>query len=185
MKDSKYYKKMVGRNKTYNSLWLSKLLISIIIVLVCLILCNFSSGFRNDFKEEVLEDNMKFSDFSMIYNKFIGGVNAGDILVNGVVSDIDYLEDDGRYKFNYGIDSMVEVLMPGIIVFDGEKEGLGNTIIIQGNDGVDIWYSGVTMKEYSLYDYISKGDILGISNDVYVTVSIYNDGELLDYEEYI
>ena len=80
---------------------------------------------------------------------------------------------------------MVEVLVPGIIVFDGEKDDLGNTIIVQGNDGVDVWYSCVTMKEKGLYDYVSKGDILGISNDVYVTISIYEDGKLLDYEEYI
>ena len=184
MKDSKYYKKILSRNNQRKYGWLNKLLISIIVVLVCLILCNFSSDFKDGFVKDVLEDNMKFNEFNKIYSKFIGDVE-GEVLVNNILNNVDYEEVDGRYKFNYGIDSMVEVLVPGIIVFDGEKDDLGNTIIVQGNDGVDVWYSCVTMKEKSLYDYVSKGDILGISNDVYVTISIYEDGKLLDYEEYI
>ena len=75
--------------------------------------------------------------------------------------------------------------MSGIIVYIGDKDDLGNTVIVQGNDGIDIWYSGISLKEYGLYDYVSKGDILGLSSDVYVTISIYEDGELLKYEEYI
>ena len=92
---------------------------------------------------------------------------------------------NGRYRFNYGIDYQIEALMSGIIVFIGDKDDLGNTVIVQGNDGIDIWYSGISLKEYGLYDYVSKGDILGLSSDVYVTISIYEDGELLKYEEYI
>ena len=184
MKDSKYYKRIKKRDNNYNSGWLNKLLISIIIVLVCLILCNFSTSFRENFEYRVLEENMKFNDFNKIYNKFASGVQE-EILVNGIDNDISYEEIDGRYKFNYGVNATVEVLMPGIIVFIGDKDDLGDTIIVQGNDGVDIWYSGVTMKEYSLYDYVSKGDIIGISDDVYVTISIYDNGKLVDYEEYI
>ena len=184
MKDSKYYKKIMGRNKSCNNGWLSKLLITIIIVLVCLILCNFSTKFKDRFKKDVLEDNMKFSDFNKIYNEFINDVEE-EVLVNGVATNYQYEEVNGRYKFNYGLDAIVEVLRPGIIVFEGEKDGLGNTVIVQGNDGVDIWYSGVSIKEYGLYDYVSSGDILGISNDIYVTISIYEDGKLLEYENYI
>lgn len=172
------------RNKNYNFEWLNKLLISIIVVLVCLVLCNFSNEFKEKFKVDVLEDSMRFDNFNRIYNKFIGG-STEDITVNSVLDNVDYDEVDGRYLFNYGIDSMVEVLKPGIIVFNGNKDSLNDTIIVQGNDGVDIWYSGVVLKEYSLYDYVSSGDILGISKGVFVTISIYEDGKLLEYEKYI
>ena len=184
VKDSKYYKKIMKRNKRYNDVWLSKLLISIIIVLVCLILCNFSYKFEDKFKNDVLENNMRFDVFNRVYSKFINNIDE-DVMVSNVLGDVEYEEVDGHYKFNYGIDSMVEVLKPGIIVFNGVQDSLGNTGMVQGNDGVDIWYSGVTLKEYGLYDYVSVGDILGLSNDEYVIISVYDDGKLLDYEEYI
>lgn len=185
MKDSKYYKKHKLKACHNDKIWVTKLLLSIIVVLVCLIACNFSNELRDSFKKEVLEDNMKFNEFNKLYKKFMSGTGESQVVSNNVV-DTDSMEEvDGRYKFNYGIDYQVEVLKPGIIVYVGDKDDLGNTVIVQGNDGVDIWYSNVILKEYSLYDYVSCGDILGISNDIYVTVSIYEDGELLKYEEYI
>lgn len=185
MKDSKYYKKKLSKLSSNNNVWLSKLLVTIIIVLVCLIVCNFNDGLRDSFVKEVLEDNMNFSNFNKLYKKFMID-SEENIVVNDTVIDISDMEEvDGRYKFNYGIDYQVEALMSGIIVYIGDKDDLGNTVIVQGNDGIDIWYSGVSLKEYGLYDYVSKGDILGLSSDVYVTISIYEDGELLKYEEYI
>ena len=38
-------------------------------------------------------------------------------------------EINGRYRLNYGINYPVEALKPGIIVYEGEKEELGNTCI--------------------------------------------------------
>ncbi len=181
MKDSKYYKKHMSKSTIKDSAWLSKLLLSIIVVLVSLIVCNFNS----DLRDTLLEDSMKFNEFNKFYNKFMIDNEESKLVSNTIIDDDTFEEVDGRYKFNYGIDYQVEVLKPGIIVFVGEKDDLGNTIIVQGNDGIDIWYSNVLLKEYSLYDYVSNGDILGISNDIYVTISIYKDGELLDYEEYI
>lgn len=185
MKDSKYYKKKYMNNKSINSSWLTKLLLSVIIVLVSLIVTNFDQDIRNGFSKIVLEENMKFSDFNKIYKKLMNNKDEETELVSNVVVDESLMEEEaGRYKFNYGVDYPVEILAPGVIVYYGDKDTLNDTVIVQGNDGIDIWYSGVVMNEYSLYDYVSKGDILGASNDVYVTISIVKDGELLKYEEY-
>lgn len=185
MKDSKYYKRKLSKFCVSYDGWLSKLLITVIIVLVCLIVCNFNSDLRDSFVKEVLEDNMDFGNFNMLYKKFMID-SEESIVVSDTMLDISDMEVvDGRYRFNYGIDYQVEVLKSGIIVYVGDKDNLGDTVIVQGNDGIDIWYSGITLKEYGLYDYVSNGDILGLSNDVYITISIYEDGELLKYEEYI
>ena len=185
MKDSKYYKRKLSKLSVNGNSWLSKLLITIIVVLVCLIICNLNNELRDSFVKEVLEDNMEFGDFNKLYKKFMIDSNES-IVVNDTVIDVSDMEEvDGRYRFNYGIDYQVETLQSGIIVYIGDKDNLGNTVIVQGNDGIDVWYSGITLKEYGLYDYVSKGDILGLSSDVYVTISIYEDGELLKYEEYI
>ena len=66
----------------------------------------------------------------------------------------------------------------------GDKDDLGNTIIIQGNDGIDIWYSNITVSDYSLYDYVSTGDILGVNNEDYYKLTIMKDGKYLEYDEY-
>ena len=185
MKDSKYYKKKYMSNKSINNIWLTKLLLSIIIVLVCLIVTNFDQGLRDKFSKSVLEENINFGSFNKFYKKLVSSSDEESKLVSNVVVDKTLIkEENGRYKFNYGVDYPVEVLTPGIIVYYGNKDSLKDTVIVQGNDGVDIWYSGVAMNEYGLYDYVSKGDILGSSTDLYLTISILEDGELLKYEEY-
>lgn len=63
------------------------------------------------------------------------------------------------------------IIFFGLIVFIGEKEGLGNTLIIQGIDETDYWYSNIENSNFSLYDYVSKGELLGITktNKLYLT----------------
>ena len=88
-------------------------------------------------------------------------------------------------KLTIGMNEVVNVITSGIVVFIGEKDDLGNTIIIQGNDGVDIWYSNITDTDIKVYDYLESGNILGTSNsdDIYITIS--KDGEFMNYEEYM
>ena len=56
---------------------------------------------------------------------------------------------------------------------------------MQGNDGVDIWYSGVTSSELKVYDYIESTTIIGITSEDYLYITLNKDGEYLNYEEYI
>ena len=186
MKDSKYYKKMLSKKKTNNNdnIWLTKLLLSIIIVLTCLIVTNINNDFKENFKREVLEENLRFNEFNKLYKKLMIDTKENTELVSNTIDTTDMKEINGRYRLNYGINYPVEALKPGIIVYEGEKEELGNTIIVQGNDGVDLWYSGINLNDKSLYDYISTNDILGESIEPYIYISIYKDGELLKYEEY-
>ena len=39
----------------------------------------------------------------------------------------------------------------------------GNTVIIQGVDGVDIWYGNLTNVSVKLYDYVEKDKLIGVS----------------------
>ncbi len=187
MKESKYYKKIQERNRCFNSdkKWVSKLLLSIIIVLLCLIVTNFSNDLRTDFIREVLDKNINFSYFNKLYKKYIGGNEVEeDMVVANYLDDTNYEEIDGSYYFSSNTSSFVEVKKSGIIVYVGDKDNLGNTVIIQGNDGVDIWYSNIELSDYSLYDYVSSGEILGsLVNDKYI-LTIVKDGEKLKYEEY-
>ena len=61
---------------------------------------------------------------------------------------------DGN-KFIVEKQYLMPILQSGMVVFVGEKEGYGNTIIVQQVDGVDVWYSNIT-SNVKLYDYIEK-----------------------------
>ena len=60
-------------------------------------------------------------------------------------------------KDNYA----VPVMDSGLVVFAGEKEGYGMTIVVQRPDNVEVWYANLDNANMSLYDYVKKGDIVG------------------------
>jgi len=184
MIDSKYYKKK-NMSSNNNLVWLNKLLFSIILVLICLIGSNFSSKFNSLIKKNVLEDSFNFSKINNFYNKFIGSYIDNDDTV--IVANTDIIEGesvDGSYLYNINKDEPISLKASGIIVYIGDKDNLNDTVIVQGNDGVDIWYSNILISDYSLYDYVKKGEVLGTSLDNKYYLTIMKDGKKLKYEEY-
>lgn len=170
-------------------LWMTKLLLSIIIVLLCLIASNLNQTFKEKFKNHVLERNIQFSSIHKFYDKYIGLLDREEetVPVSSTFTSVDQLarvENQGVYTFSVEKEYPVSFLESGIIVFIGDKDDLNDTVIVQGNDGVDLWYSNVLVSEYSLYDYVRKGDILGTSIDDTFLLTIWKDGKTLKYEDY-
>ena len=83
-----------------------------------------------------------------------------------------------------GCSSLVNSLASGIVVFSGEKDGFGNTVIIQGIDGADIWYGNLENISLNLYDYIEVGTVIGNTVDEYLYLVIKKDNEYIKYEDY-
>lgn len=192
MKDSKYYKKKIRCKDNINDkLWLTRLLLSIIIVLVCLITTNLSNEFKILFRKNVLEENISFTKFNELYNAYVGNnkeLEEDDTLVVSGINDLLYDEmilKDGSYYINVGVDYPINFITSGLVVFKGDKDNFKNTIIVQGNNGIDVWYSGVLLDGYTLYDYVSKGDLLGNSLEENVIISFVKDGSFMTYEEFI
>ena len=88
-------------------------------------------------------------------------------------------------SLNVGKNYNMHTLNSGIVVYIGNKEGLGNTVIIQGIDGVDYWYSNIENLSINLYDYVEKDVVLGTSINEYIYLTFVSNGEYLDYEKYI
>ena len=87
-------------------------------------------------------------------------------------------------KITFNDKTIIKSFMSGIVVFMGEKENLGYTIIVQGVDGTDIWYSNITNSTIKLYDYIEKNTVLGeVNKNLFLT--ILKDNNYIGYEEYI
>ena len=170
------------------SIFFTKFLISVILTLIILILIKSSSNFKTLFYKEVYTTNISFAPLTEMYNKYIGNLN----LFNNSSSQAVFNEKliyDSKENYLDGVKLKIESnLVPinesGIVVFIGDKEGYGNTIIIQRIDGVDEWYGGINNANVNLYDYVNKGDILG-EVDKYLFLIYKKDGNVLNYEEYL
>ena len=79
---------------------------------------------------------------------------------------------------------LIPVIESGIVVYMGEKENYGYTVIIQQNDGVDCWYSNVN-SGVTLYDYVEKGTLLGDAKGNNIYLYFQKNGEFVDYKTYI
>ena len=80
---------------------------------------------------------------------------------------------------------MVPALESGIIIFIGEKENYGETIIIEQTNGIDVFYSNITKNNFKLYDYVEKGTYLGETKDDKLYLIFQKNGEVLNYKDYI
>lgn len=184
--------KEVVTKKNKSSSHITKFLCMVILTLLCLIGLKKSETFKNVFYENVYGKNFSFVYVKEIYQKYFGSTLPIDKLLGKDTEPVfsetfsyktkeDYLEGS---KFTVDNAYLVPTLESGMVVFTGEKEGYGNTIIIQQVDGVDIWYSNVT-SNVKLYDYIEKGDVLGETNGNYLYMVIKKNGTAISYEEYI
>ena len=144
------------------------------------------------FYKYIYEDSINFAKINEYYEKIFGSYIPFEDTTNKVtpvfnekltyISSNKYL--DG-VKLTVENNYLVPVLQSGLVVYMGEKEGYGNTVIVQGIDGIDIWYGNVTNISISLYDYIDKKSLLGTTKDDVLYLVYKKDGEILNYEEYL
>ena len=173
---------------------ISRTLITIIFVLVSLIYTKISTSNKELYQKYVLSDSLAFTKIKKVFDKYLGKT---DILNNktpnkenetSVFNSINYSNIEAYkngFKLSVNAGDVVNVITSGIVVYNGDKDDLGSTIIIQGNDGVDIWYSNITDADIKVYDYIESGAILGVSSSDYIILTILKDGKYLTYEEYM
>lgn len=178
--------------KSKTGIYITKFLCMVILTLICLISLRKSESFKDVFYENIYEKNFSFAYVKDLYQKYFGSTLPLEKLFNQNTEPAfseqftydkkeTYLEGS---KFTVDNQYLVPILESGMVVFIGEKEGYGNTIIVQQVDGVDIWYSNV-ISNVKLYDYIEKGDVLGEVSGNYLYMVIRKDGNALAYEEYM
>ena len=170
------------------TIFFMKLLISIIITLVILILIKSSNNFKTEFYKKVYSTNISFAPIANIYNKYIGDLDIfNKITTEAVFKEKLVYETIENYKDGVKLklqNNLVPINESGIVVYIGEKEGYGNTIIIQRIDGIDEWYGGIINTNVKLYDYVQKGTLLGEVNE-YLYLVYKKDGNIVNYEEYL
>ncbi len=169
-------------------IFLIKLVIIIILFFSIVISTKENTLFKVFLKEKVFTNNISFKKFQNIYSKYFGNIIPFNkyMPVTPVFSEkIEYISKE-KYKDGVKLKVSNNYLMPsinsGIVVFIGEKEDYGNTIIIEGDES--IWYSNIN-SNLKLYDQIKKGEYLGEVNGDEIYLVFKKEGKLVDYKEYL
>ena len=155
MKVSHHKKNYLEQNKrdkkvNYLKNLISRILISIIFVLSVCILTKISDKSLSFINKYLFEEIMPFTKFNNWYQSNLGNLlpnnneNVMSVFSSRELLTNPYEKYEDGTKIMLTKQSPVSLLMGGIVVFIGEKDLYGNTLIIQGNDGIDYWYGNIT-----------------------------------------
>lgn len=177
----------MDKKKYITSLFI-RVLVSIILFLTISIFVNYSDKNLLLFKNNVYDKSFNFAKVSNLYNKYFGSVIKKPspdkvVTVNKELNYSDYTKYLDGVKLN---DTQnIYPLKSGIVVYVGEKEGYGNTVIIQGMDGIDYWYGNIDNLSVKLYDYVESDNIIGEAIDNTLYLVFMKNGSVLDYEKFL
>lgn len=137
----------------------------------------------------VYSKNISFAYFKSLYNKYIGSIIPFQDMFKTKKVFNEKLEYESLSKYNKGVklhlkdNYAIPIIKGGIVIFAGEKEELGTTIIIQQSDGIDAWYSNLSSTTMKLYDYVSDNAIVGEAKNNELYLTFQKDGVEIDSSE--
>lgn len=183
------FKKKKREPKQSNKLkpLITRILLAIIFFLVSIIYTNYSDKNLLLYKEYVFTESLPFVKIKSWYEEMFGEVLPHDntqmvgTTDELLVSHIESYYEGEVLSINT---NLLNAFSSGVVVFSGEKENYGNTVIIQGIDGYDIWYGNLDNISVKLYDYIEKNTLLGEVKDKELYLVIKKNNEYIKYEEY-
>ncbi len=169
--------------KIYIKKLIRRVLLSVILLLVVLIYTKNNDNNLLNIKKYLFSDSFKFMKINKIYSNVLGNILPNTTNNTKMVFSNDEIKTDNKYLDGIIIDkNEISALCGGIVVYIGNKDDYGNTIIIQGNNGIDYWYGNVEKVNVNLYDYIEKDIIIGNSNNYYYLV-LQKDGKIISLDE--
>lgn len=171
--------------------FINKILFTVLIFLVTVIILKNNQSFKQIFYEKIYNDNISFAKINKLYEKYFGNPIPINIFKDNTKSVFnEKLKYEEKNIYLDGVKLKVEnnYLIPsldnGIVIFVGDKEGYGKTVIIECENGVEVWYGNIDNENVKMYDYINKGSLIGeVSNELYLV--FMKDGKILNYEDYI
>ena len=163
-----------------------------VIFLVMAIISKSSPTYKDLIVSNIYEKNISFTKIKKLYTKYLGGITPLEKVVEKEVAvfneELEYTNEsiyhDG-VKLEVTNNYLVPILEEGMVIYIGEKENYGNVVIIEGIDGIDIWYGNMETTSVKLYDYVEKSNYLGTTKDNALYLAYQKDGTFLDYKEYL
>ena len=190
-KDKNKNKKEKNKKKNFLMSFFNKILVCIILVIICLIMMKTNSNFQEFVSEKIFKDNISFAYLNNLYNKYFGNILPSyknldtEVVFNEKLEYFEYNKYLDGYKLSVTTSYLVPIIESGIVVYIGNIDNYGESVIIEGIDGVDIWYSNLENISVKLYDYVNSGDYLGEvkGEDLYLVFE--KNQEYLKFEDYI
>ena len=173
--------------------FLIKIMSCIIILLSLLIILRYDKNNKQVLYKFIYETNFNFAYLNNLYTKYLGDILPFQAKNSSSVKSV--FNEELNYKnlsiYKDGISLEVEdsylipVLEDGVVIFMGEKEEYGQTIIIEGQDGINIWYSNLSNINVNLYDYVKKGEFLACSSGTNFYLLFQKEGKFINYKDYL
>ena len=167
-----------------------KFLLSILLFLLFLICNKKIEGFNSFIYDKIYSSNISFAKINNWYESHFGSIFPVKSITEVQVFD-EALSYKSKESFLDGVkltvndNYIVPSINDGIIIFLGEKENYGKTIIIEDELGVDTWYCNINIGNINIYDYVNKGDYLGEVIDNKLIMVFQKEGKIEDYNKYI
>lgn len=193
MVESKFYKRKPSQSnnniKKYISNFITRAMLTIIVTLILLIAFKTNFEFKSVFNKYVYNTSLPFTDFKTLFDKyFLGTKTTSKDKIEEVFNESIVYTDKSMYedgvKLTVGSNYLVNALDSGIVVFIGNKDKYGNTVIIQQVNGIDVFYGNIKTN-VKMYDYIEKGSLIGESIDNNIYLVFQKEGKFVDYKEYL
>ena len=189
-------KKEIITFKRYLLSLLNRALISGLILVISLCLVKKDTKVKNYINENVYNKNISFAKINNVYEKLFGKVypiekieKNTSVKIEPVFSEkLTYLtKEDYKDGVKLTVDDnyLVPVVESGIIVYAGDKDNYGYTIIIQQVNGIDMWYVGIKNSNLKLYEYVEKGSLLGETIDNNLYLYYQKDGKFVSYKDHL
>ena len=157
-----------------------------------LIAIKYNQDVKPIIHEQLYEKSFNLAYFNELYQKYLGDILPLDSLFKEeepVFNEQLVYQESSIYKDGVKLTTSANYLVPalenGVVTFVGTKEDYGNTIIIQGADGVSIWYGNINQANVEIYDYVEQGEFLGEVADNTLYLIYEKDGVSLDYKDYL
>ena len=173
------------KSRNYFKSFVNRFMICTIILFSILIICNKEEKARIFIKDKLFSEEFNFSNFNKFYNKYVADP------ISKLTDDMMVFKETENKKevieYNGGVkikdeNSDVKVIESGIVVFIGEKDDLGKTVIIQQSNGIDCTYGNLDNINVNLYSYQTKSSVIGTYND-YLYLYFEKDGKRVDYKD--
>ena len=171
---------------------LIKTLIVIVLFLSSMIYIKQSDKNKENFKNIVYNNSLSFAKIYDVYQKYLGDVipfknifKDNTKLVSSEKITYESIEKkDNGYILNVTEEYTLFSLRSGIVIKIEENDEYKNIITIQDKTGLNITYGLLDNIDVKLYDYVEKGEILGICNKK-LYLEFKKDDKYLSYEEYL
>lgn len=169
---------------------LVKTLIVVVLFLASLIYIKQSNKNKNNFKNVVYNNSLSFAKIYNVYKKYLGDVipfknifkDNTKLVSSEKLTYKSITKKDNGYLLSISNNYTVSSITSGIVIENKKDSNYINMITVQDKNGLNITYGILTDINVKLYDYIEKGEIIGVASDK-LYLSFKKDNKYLSYEE--